>query len=156
MPDVLRQALYGLAVVLLQWLLFSRLGLWGAYPDVVLLFVAFTGLRFGRVPGTLTGFFTGFLLDVTLNTWGLHMLLKTLVGFITGIFQSEGSEGPRLGPLQAGLGVLALALIHNGVYVVFLALLHGTRTEHLITALWLGSAVYTAVVGVVWTLFRAR
>ena len=125
MPVVLRQVLFGLGVVLLQWLVFGRLRLWGAYPDVVLLFVAWIGLRYGRVQGTVTGFLTGFLLDVIYGTWGIHMFVKTVVGFLVGMF------------------------------VVVLALANGTRAPALITALWIGSAIYTALVAVVWSLIRS-
>jgi rod shape-determining protein MreD len=156
MPVVLRQVLVGLGVVALQWLVFGRLKLWGAYPDVVLLFVAFVGLRFGRVSGTVAGFLTGFLMDVLYGTWGIQMFIKTLLGFVVGLFESEGTEGPRLGPVQTGLGALGLALVHNGLFVVFLALANATRTPTLITSLWIGSAVYTAIVAVVWTLVRSR
>lgn len=155
MPVVLRQVLLGLGVVLLQWLVFGRLRLWGAYPDVVLLFVAWTGLRYGRVSGTVSGFLTGFLMDVIYGTWGIHMFVKTAVGFLVGLFESEGSEGPRIGPIQTGLGALGLALIHNGLFVVFLALANATRAPALITALWIGSAVYTALVAVIWSLIRS-
>jgi rod shape-determining protein MreD len=156
MPVVLRQVLVGLGVVALQWLVFGRLKLWGAYPDVVLLFVAFVGLRFGRVGGTVAGFLTGFLMDVLYGTWGIQMFIKTLLGFVVGLFESEGTEGPRLGPVQTGLGALGLALVHNGLFVVFLALANATRTPTLITSLWIGSAVYTALVAVVWSLARSR
>jgi rod shape-determining protein MreD len=156
MPVVLRQALIGLGVVALQWLVFGRLQLWGAYPDVVLLYVAWVGLRFGRVSGTVMGFSLGFLMDVLYGTWGIQMFVKTLLGFVVGVFESEGTEGPRLGPLQVGLGALGLALVHNGLLVVFLALAHSTRSPTLITSLWIGSAVYTAVVAVVWSLVRSR
>lgn len=156
MPVVLRQALIGLGVVALQWLVLGRLKLWGAYPDVVLLYVAWVGLRFGRASGTTAGFLTGFLMDVLYGTWGIQMFVKTLLGFVVGVFESEGSEGPRLGPLQVGLGALGLALVHNGLVVVFLALANATRTPTLITSLWIGSAIYTAVVAVVWSLVRSR
>ncbi len=155
MPVVLRQALIGLGVVALQWLVFGRLRLWGAYPDVVLLFVAYTALRFGRVFGATAGFLTGFLVDVLYGTWGIQMFVKTLTGFVLGLFASEGSEGPRLGPVRTGVFALFLAAVHNGLFVIFLALAHGTQTPTLV-ALWIGGAVYTAVVAVVWSLARSR
>ena len=155
MPVVLRQVLLGLGVVLLQWLVFGRLRLWGAYPDVVLLFVAWVGLRYGRVSGTVAGFLSGLLMDILYGTWGIQMFVKTVMGFLVGLFESEGSEGPRIGPIQTGLGALGLALIHNGLFVVFLALANATRAPALITALWIGSAIYTALVAVVWSLIRS-
>ncbi|MEM1042654.1 MAG: rod shape-determining protein MreD [Bacteroidota bacterium] len=156
MPVVLRQVLIGLGVVALQWLVFGRLKLWGAYPDVVLLYVAYIALRFGRVPGTASGFAAGLLMDMLHGTWGIHMFVKTLLGFIVGLFESESTEGPRLGPVQTAIGTLGLALIHNGLFVVFLALAHSTRTPTLVWALWLGAALYTTVVAVVWSLVQAR
>jgi rod shape-determining protein MreD len=156
MPVVLRQVLIGLGVVALQWLVFGRLKLWGAYPDIVLLYVAYVGLRFGRVSGTVAGFFTGLLMDVLYGTWGIQMFIKTLLGFVVGLFESEGTEGPRLGPVQTGLGALGLALVHNGLFVVFLALANETRTPTLITSLWVGSSLLTALVAVLWSLVRSR
>ena len=117
--------------------------------------VAWIGLRYGRVSGTITGFLTGFLMDVIYGTWGIHMFVKTIIGFLVGLFESEGTEGPRIGPIQTGLGALGLALIHNGLFVVFLALANATRAPALITALWIGSAIYTAFVAVVWSLIRS-
>lgn len=155
MPVVLRQVLIGLGVVLLQWLVFGRLKLWGAYPDVALLFVAWIGLRFGRVGGSVAGFVTGFLMDVIYGTWGIQMFVKTVLGFVVGLFESESMEGPRLGPVQVGVGALGLALIHNGLLVVFLALVNATRSPTLITAMWLGAALYTAIVATVWSLVKS-
>ena len=156
MYNVLRQALWGLAAVLLQWLLFGWLSLWGAYPDVVLLWVALVALRFGRRGGAAAGFVSGLVMDALYGTWGVQAFVKTLVGFVAGWFRTEGSEGPRLQPLQAFGGALALALVHNGLMAVFLALDEGTRTVSLITALWIGSAVYTAAVALIGTLLRGR
>ena len=156
MPLVARRLLVGLAVVLLQWLVFSRLKVWGAFPDLVLLYVALQAVRYGRVVGSVAGFLSGFLLDVLYGTWGLHMVLKTLMGFVIGLFRSDQGENLRLAPVQAALGALVVALVHNGLLVILLALDHGTRTPFLITGLWFGSAVYTAFVALVGALFRSR
>lgn len=156
MYNVLRQALWGLVAVLLQWLLFGRLSLWGAYPDVVLLWVAVVALRFGRRGGATAGFLGGFAMDALYGTWGIQAFVKTLIGFVAGWFQTEGSEAPRLQPLQAFGGALALALVHNGLMAIFLALDEGTRTLSLVTALWIGSAVYTAFVALIGAVLRGR
>lgn len=157
MPVALRLVLYALGVVLLQWLVFGRLTIYGAYPDVVLLFVAYAALRFGRVTGAVTGFGTGLLLGAVYGMWGSHMLVKTVMGFVVGQFSADTPEIPNLGPAQAFGGALALALVHNGFLAIILALDHGTRTAgFLIGSFWIGSAVMTALVAVLWTLARGR
>ncbi len=156
MPPPIRLVLGGLVAVLLQWLVFGRLQLWGAYPDVVLLFVALQAVRYGRVVGTVAGFASGFLLDVLLGTWGLHMLVKTLMGFTVGLFRSELGVHLRIGPPTAFLGALLVAVVHHGLMVIILALDHATRTTFLITGLWFGSAFYTAAVAFLFALFRSR
>ena len=157
MPYVLRQVAVGLAVVLAQWLL-SNLLLWGVMPDVVLLYVAYVALRRGRVAGAVTGFAAGLLMDLVVNpsTLGINALLKTLMGFVVGLFQSEQGEHLRLTPVQAFVGALVVAVVHNGLLTILLALDQGTRTPFLIFGLWLGGALYTAVVALAGSLFRGR
>lgn len=156
MYQVLRLALGGLLAVALQWLVFGRLRLWGAYPDVVLLWVAFLALRYGRVPGAVAGFSAGLLMDMVYGTWGLEMILKTTVGFVVGFFRSELGENLRIKPPQAFLGALLVAVVHHGLRVIILALDLDTRTTFLITGLWFGSALYTAFVAFVISLFRRQ
>lgn len=156
MPSLVRQALIGVLVVLVQWLVLGRLRLWGAYPDAVLLFVAWMGLRHGRQAGAITGFAMGLLMDVIYGTWGIHMFVKTLVGFLVGLFPANERETLLILPQQAFAGSLVIALLHNGLFVLFLALDAGTRNSFLIGALWLGSAAYTAAVGTVASLLNTR
>ena len=157
MPYVLRQIAVGLAVVLLQWLL-SNLKLWDVWPDVVLLYVAYVALRRGRVAGAVTGFWTGLLMDVVVmqDHLGLNAILKTIMGFVIGLFRSEQGEHLRLTPVQAFVGALVIAIVHNGLMTIILALDVGTRTPFLVFGLWLGAALYTAVVALAGSLFRTR
>ena len=53
MPVLLRIALTGLIAVLLQWIVLGRLRLWGAYPDGVLIFIAWLGFAYGRRTGAV-------------------------------------------------------------------------------------------------------
>jgi rod shape-determining protein MreD len=156
MPLLLRRILVGLIVVALQWLVLGRLRLWGAYPDAVLLFVAWVGLRDGRLSGSVMGFTLGLLMDAIYGTWGIQMFVKTIVGFLIGLFPADERESLLILPQQAFLGALVIALLHNGLLVIFLALQSGTRTSFLITSLWIGSAIYTSVVGTIASLFSTR
>ena len=63
MSFLVRYALIGAGVFALQWLVLGRLTLWGSYPDAVLLFVAWIGLREGRRVGSLAGFGLGALMS---------------------------------------------------------------------------------------------
>lgn len=156
MPSLVRQALAGLLIFVLQWLVLGRLQLWGAYPDAVLLFVAWMGLRNGRQAGAISGFAGGLLMDMVYGTWGIHMFVKTLVGFLVGLFPANERETLLILPQQAFIGSLVIALLHNGLFVLFLALEAGTRNTFMISGLWLGSALYTAAVGTTASLFNAR
>ena len=156
MPLVVRRALVGLLIVALQWLILGRLQLWGAYPDIVLLYVAWLALRHGRLAGSVTGFGLGFLMDAIYGTWGLHMIAKTLVGFLVGLFPANERETLLIMPQQAFIGTLVIALVHNGLLVLMIALQSGVRTEFLIWALWLGSALYTSILGTIASLFNTR
>lgn len=141
---------------IVQWLVLGRLRLWGAYPDAVLLFVAWTGVRNGRSAGAVAGFTLGLLMDVIYGTWGIHMFVKTLVGFLVGLFPANERETLLILPQQAFIGSLVIALLHNGLLVLLLALDAGTRNSFLITTLWLGSALYTATLGTIASLFNTR
>lgn len=156
MPLVVRRVLFGVLVVALQWLVLGRLRIWGAYPDVVLLYVAWLGLRHGRLAGSLSGFGLGLLVDAIYDTWGVHMFVKTLVGFLVGLFPANERESLLILPQQAFIGTLVIALLHNGLLVLLVALQSGTRTSFLITALWLGSSIYTSLLGTVASLFGTR
>ena len=92
MPLFARRALVGLVIIALQWLILGRLQLWEVFPDVVLLYGAWLGLRHGRLVGSVGGFGLGFLMDVIYGTWGLHTFVKTLVGFLVGQFPADERE----------------------------------------------------------------
>ena len=156
MPTLVRHALIGLLLVVLQWLVLGRLSLWGAYPDAVLLFVAWMGLRNGRQAGAVSGFVGGLFFDLIYGTWGIHMFVKTLVGFLVGLFPANERETLLILPQQAFIGSFVIALLHNGLLVLLLALEAGTKNTFMITALWFGSALYTAALGTLASLFNTR
>ncbi len=155
MPLFLRRVGAGIGVVLLQWLVFQRLGLWGVVPDVVLLFVAVVAIKRGRLAGAVAGFTAGLLMDLLTNPqmFGLNALVKTGMGFVVGLFRSDQGENTRIAVPQAFLGGLVVATVQNGLVTILLALDQSTRTPFLIAGVWLGGALYTAVVAFVASLF---
>lgn len=156
MPIILRHILIGIGALALQWLILGRLQIGGAYPDAVLLYLAYTSIRYGRQAGAITGFGFGFLMDAIYDTWGLHMIVKTLVGFMLGMFPNSERESIAIRPRQAFVGGLVIAIVHNGIFVTLLALQSGARNAFLVTGLWLGSALYTAVIATLFRIFSER
>lgn len=158
MPSVLRLVLTGLGVVVLQWLLLSRLPIYGVTPDAVLLFVTVAALRYGRVQGAVAGFGFGLLADLLINPslLGLQAFAKTIIGFVAGQFRTEQNELLRAGPGQTAMSALTVALVHNVIVILVLALTQETRTLFLVTGLWLGAALYTAGIALIAALLRNR
>jgi rod shape-determining protein MreD len=148
-----RLLLIAAGVFLLQWLVLGRLRIYGTYPDAVMLFLVWYALHQGRQRGSLTGFGLGAAMDVVYGTWGIHMFVKTVVGFTVGSFAVEDRKPLLIQPQQALLGALAIALLHNGLIVILLALQTEATNAFLIYGLWLGSAAYTAGVAYVTSLF---
>ena len=135
------------AAVLLQWLVFSRLRMFGAYPDIALLYVAWAAIRYGRVPGCLVGAAVGLLIDFIFGTWGVHMCLKSLMGFLIGMVPSGQQIGLSAPPWRVWIAVLSAALVHNGMLVVFIVVQSGVRVPSLLSVDWLGGALYTSFAG---------
>ncbi len=156
MRHIVRSLLLGTAAVLIQWLLLGRLQMWGAYPDLALLIVAWIALRYGRLGGSAAGFFVGFAMDVVYGSWGVHMFAKTLVGFLVGLFVATERESLISVPQQAFLAAFVTALLQNGILVILIALQSGTRMLSLVSVLWLGCSAYTGLLGLILSLFRAR
>jgi rod shape-determining protein MreD len=148
-----RRLLIAVGVFALQWLILGRLRIYGTYPDGVMLFLTWYALHEGRKRGTLVGFGLGLAMDAAYGTWGIHMFVKTLVGFFVGRFAVDDRKPLLIQPQQALLGALAIAILHNGLLVILLALQTDATNQFLIYALWLGSAVYTAAVAYIASLF---
>ena len=146
MPFAIRAFLIGLFCVLIQWLILGRLELWGAYPDIVLLYIAWLAFNNGKRYGALAGFILGFLMDAVYDTWGIQMFVKTLLGFMVGLFQLSDRDSILIRPEQAFLVGLFISLLHNGLLVALVILDSGARNPGFIASFWLGAAFYTAVV----------
>ena len=156
MRILIRQVVIGLLIAALQWLVLGRLRIFGAYPDAVLLYVAWLGLRRGRRAGLMGGFLLGLLMDALYDTWGIFMFAKTVAGFIVGLFPASEREILLVLPRQAFIGGFVVALLHNGIVVTLLALQAGASNQHLLLALLLGSAVYTAVLATLSSYLKIR
>lgn len=155
MPQIVRDILWALLAVVLQWLVFQRLDIQGVFPDVILIALINLTWNHGRLTGTVGGFVLGFLHDMIAGTWGIQMFVKTLTGFLAGTFLTERNRY-ILSFGQTFLAVLLIALVHDGIKVIFYMLDSGTRSAYLIWGQWIGAAIYTAMVSALFSLFRSN
>jgi rod shape-determining protein MreD len=155
MPQIVRDILWALLAVVLQWLVFSRLDIQSVYPDVVLIALINIAWNHGRLTGTVAGFVLGLLHDMLLGTWGIQMFVKTLTGFLAGTFLTEKNRY-LLSLGQVFLAILLIALVHDGIKVVFYMLESGTRSAYLIWGQWIGAAFYTAIIATLFSVFRSQ
>ncbi|MEL6616661.1 MAG: rod shape-determining protein MreD, partial [Bacteroidota bacterium] len=106
--------------------------------------------------GAVAGFGAGLAMDALVwpHFLGLGALVKTALGFVVGIFRSERGEMLRFDAFTAFVGALVLATVHHGLMIILMALDQETRTLFLVFGVWLGGALYTALVALVGSLLR--
>ena len=84
-----------LVALALQTTVLPRLGLPGATPDLVLLFVVSMALADGPLSGLVVGFASGLMLDLVPpadHAVGRYALVLTLVGYLAGLVQDEAER----------------------------------------------------------------
>jgi rod shape-determining protein MreD len=109
---VLRLAIVGVLVVLLQVSAITQIELFGTNADLVPLVIASVGLLAGSVPGACFGFFVGLFLDLALvQTVGLSSLVYVGIGYGAGRFRELRDPQGALVPLAVGAAATALGTI---------------------------------------------
>jgi rod shape-determining protein MreD len=109
---ILRLAVLGVVVVLLQVSAITQIELFGTNADLVPLAIAAAGLLAGSVSGACFGFFVGLFLDLALvQTVGLSSLVYVGIGYGAGRFREVRDPQGALVPLAVGAAATALATI---------------------------------------------
>jgi rod shape-determining protein MreD len=109
---ILRLALLGVLVVLLQVSAITQIELFGTNADLVPLVIAAVGLLAGSVSGACFGFFVGLFLDLALvQTVGLSSLVYVGVGYWAGRFRELRDPQGALVPLAVGAAATAVATV---------------------------------------------
>ena len=111
---IVRNILFIALAVLVQTSWIHKLQLLGVTPDIVLLLIAYIGIREGQISGTIYGFFSGLLLDFyDPHVLGINALANSVVGFAVGY--------TRVGVCAEDIRVQALilfaaTLLHDAIY----------------------------------------
>ena len=112
----LRAGLVLLTAIVLQAAVVSRLGIFGAHADILVLVPIAVALVDGPERGAMAGFVAGLAVDLLSTTpFGLTALAYSVVGFVVGAFQHGVLRNSVVLPvasavLGAALGVVVWAL----------------------------------------------
>ncbi len=136
----------GLAVVLIQVMLLRHLQIFGAAPDLVLVFLLWLCTKYNRTTVLLYAAFLGLMQDALIDLWGIHMFSKTFMILILHTYLNRISKNKFIF-WQVVVIVLIAALIHNLVFygVTIYAELFTSGSQMLIRLLI--SAFYSALLG---------
>lgn len=108
--------------LILQSTLFEFISIGGAKPDLSLIIIVFIALRKGKNAGQSLGFITGLVEDfLSLPVpVGFSALIKTVIGFLYGLFKGRMFIGPILMPvliiLVATIIKIVLAIVVSFIF----------------------------------------
>ena len=109
------------ACVVLQSTLLGHIAILGVRPDLALVVLVFVALRRGSMTAQVAGFASGLVEDlVSVSPVGFHMLLRTLIGFLYGLFSGNVFVDPLLMPIVLTIAATILkGLVSGLVSLVF-------------------------------------
>jgi rod shape-determining protein MreD len=106
---VIWTVIFALAAALLQSTILRRLIFFGASPDLALGIVVYTAYVNGTMTGQLSGFFSGFLLDLlSAAPLGFNALIRTIAGALAGLLKGTFFLDAVFFPMALCLGAAIL------------------------------------------------
>jgi rod shape-determining protein MreD len=133
-----------LTALLLQSVVFGRLELAGAKPELIYLLAILSAYLEGPASGALTGFFGGMAQDFLLNQpKGITALTLTLMGYAVGSIRQYLPTPSPLLPVLLVAGATAVGVLFNGMFLYLIGRFDAGFAFLLRTAVL--SAVYNAI-----------
>ncbi len=147
MIGLLRDMVLLVVVVVAQVTIFRHLDIWGMYPDAGLVLLVFWMARQSRTRTLLLAFALGFLMDLLLDLWGLHMFGYTLTAAIMHGFVPK-AEDSYLGPYQIGSRLALAGLVFFATMAVLIRFTEAYTLARGFFALVIGNTVFTVLLGI--------
>lgn len=119
-PIIVRLVVLALFTAIAQLSFFAQITILGSSPDFALLVVMSLGLLGGSVPGAVSGFSIGLLIDMlSFETLGATALTLLTVGYLAGRYRETlGRPTPGATALLGGGLTLTAALLFAGIQVL--------------------------------------
>ena len=111
MFDIIKYSIFGLLVLIFQWMLGDICSIYGLTPSFLVIFIIYVGLTHSQLNAIWLGFFLGFIIDALTGTdmMGLTALALSTVGYLSGIFHGRIVRIP----------VIVQYLLYAGFLLVF-------------------------------------
>jgi rod shape-determining protein MreD len=157
MEHYLRSALIVLLLLILQTTFIQFISIEGFLPDLLLVWLVYTAIRYGQIEAVIAGFVVGLAQDLlATHLLGLAALAKTITGFLAGYTFNENKTTQTLGTYRFISLVLLFSIIHNLIYfsIFYLGVELSFITSVLISSI--GIAIYTTVIGVLVMFYMSR
>lgn len=91
-----------------------------AVPDFLLIVTLYVSVHNGRLFGVSSGFVSGMLLDfLSVSPFGLNCLLRTIIGYIAGLFNKTLNMTGIFLPILIGFCATLLKILLVGIISVF-------------------------------------
>ncbi|WP_294429943.1 rod shape-determining protein MreD [uncultured Treponema sp.] len=107
--------------VVFETAILSNLMVLPAVPDLLLIVTLFVSVHNGRLFGVSSGFLSGLFLDfLSASPFGLNCLLRTIIGYVAGLFNKTLNMGGIFLPILIGfLATLLKVLLVGMISFVF-------------------------------------
>jgi rod shape-determining protein MreD len=139
---IARLAALGALAAIAQIVCFSKMDVFGADPDIVLLVVFSVGVLGGSLTGAVFGFSVGLLMDcLLLETLGGFALTMLSVGYVAGRYRETVGR-----PTRGAVALLGAALTLLGALVIA-AIQIGTGVDANVSFLVVRDAIVTSLIG---------
>lgn len=109
-----------LCFVIFETAILSNMLFLPSVPDFLLIATLYISVHNGRLFGVSTGFASGLLLDfLTISPFGLHSLLRTIIGYVAGIFNKTLNMSGVFLPILIGFSATLFKMLLIGIISVF-------------------------------------
>lgn len=85
----LKTAAFFIIILIIQTLVFSRLAIFNAHIDLLLIFTVLAGIFFGPAEGLFIGLISGFFIDILTFPFYVQIFSRGLIGYLSGILQQH-------------------------------------------------------------------
>jgi rod shape-determining protein MreD len=143
-PSIVQHTVIGILIVILQITVFNHLKIFGAVPDVVLIYLFWVMRHHDRTKCLLLAASLGLLLDIMLDLWGMNMFAKIAVVMLAYnlIPKAEQTRPPAS---KMSFILLFIVFMHNLILIGLSIFVQSLATWNIMLLVLAGNTVFTTL-----------